>query len=422
MRNKNNKTFYFCNSCIHTFGEQDINLLQYKDEEQELKDIEKYCNICGQKIDDNNDIHEISKQVDLFKSAVKNPNLTVVCFIAPSIRVSISNEFMNGKIEDCQGKIISALKILGCDIVFDMNIGADFTVVEEAHEFVKRYNSKKNLPMFTSCCPGWVNFITKTYPEFIPNLSTCKSPQQMFGALISKYYASYLGKKSTDLFVVSIVPCLIKKLEARYSSNNASIGLDVDAAITTSELIELIKESDIDFNNLENSEFDNFFGTASGAGAIFGSTGGVMEAALRTIGDKISDNEIDNAMYQIVRGREGIRRSEISVGDKKIKIAIVSGLASVKPLIESIKSGEELDFVEVMACPGGCVGGGGQPKQNISDIEETIHKRAEELYNCANKNINQKAHKNPSLEKIYTKYLGDIGGDKAYKILHRGYN
>ena len=322
----------FCDSCIHVFGEQDINLKQNIIKNK--NELSKYCGICGQLID--NTQEDKNEQVSLVKSALKNPNLTVVCFTAPSIRVSVSNELLDGDFKDCQGKINTALRLLGFDVVFDMNIGADFTIVEEAHEFVERLKTNTNLPLMTSCCPGWVNFIRKAYPEFVKNLSTCKSPQQMFGALISKYYAQSIGKKSTDLFVVSLVPCVIKKLEAREEDINASVGYDVDAVITTKDFIDLIRENNIDFKNLESSLFDDFFGTASGAGSIFGTTGGVMESALRTIGDSIDHEDLDEAMYKLVRGHDAIRRAEIPFKNKLIKVAVVSGLKNVKKLLESI--------------------------------------------------------------------------------------
>ena len=331
-----------------------------------------------------------------------------------------SEAFYNGKVVECQGQINSALRYLGVDVVFDMNIGADFTILEESNEFVKRYLEKKNLPMMTSCCPGWVSFIKNAYPEYIKNLSTCKSPQQMLGALISKYYAKKINKKSTDLFVVSVVPCLVKKLEAKQPNINASKGFDVDATITTNELVELIKESNIDFCNLKPSKFDDFFGCASGAGAIFGTTGGVMESALRSIGDIIDKKDLDEAMYKLVRGQEGIRTASIKLKNGEIKLAIASGLVNAKAIMERIKNGEYFDFIEIMACPGGCVGGGGQPRnlENLNIIQE----RANVLYNSSDKIKKRKAHFNDSIINIYKKYIGDVGGKTAYRILHRKYN
>ena len=410
---------HYCESCLHVLGEKQ-KIIEFCDISNITEEIELYCELCGQKLNSQLDSNINNKtQLSLFKSAIKNSNLKVVCFTAPSIRASVSEVFLDGKIEECQGKLNTALRLLGVDIVFDMNVAADFTVVEEAEEFVKRFKTKKNLPMMTSCCPGWVNFVTKTYPEFIKNLSTCKSPQQMFGALISKYYAESIGKKSTDLFVVSIVPCLVKKLEAKQDGINFNVGYDVDAAITTSELIEMIKEAGIDFKSLEKTNFDEFFGSSSGAGTIFGSTGGVMEAVLRTIGDKVEEKELHDCMYELVRGQEGIRKTIINTGKELIKIAVVSGLMNIKPLLESIKQGEQFDFIEVMACPGGCVGGGGQPRVKIEEQTEITQQRANVLYKDAELKKHKKAHKNPSVIKIYDKHIGKVGGKTAYKILHR---
>ena len=304
-----------------------------------------------------------------------------------------------------------------------MNVAADFTVVEEAKEFEKRLRENKNLPMMTSCCPGWVNYVTKFYKEFIPNLSTCKSPQQMFGALINTYYAEKVNKKSTELFVVSIVPCLAKKLEAKQSGMNSNIGYDVDAAITTTEIIDMIKKAGIDFNSLKESNFDSFFGTASGAGTIFGNTGGVMEAVLRTVCDSIADSDVSETMYELVRGQEGVRKKEIRIGDKVIKIAVISGIVNAKQVLEDIKAGkEQFDFIEVMACPGGCVGGGGQPRCINGDQQLITRERSKILYESELKLNNKKAHNNPAVKDVYQKFIGEVGGKKAHKLLHRRYD
>jgi len=417
---------HYCESCKHIMeekGEKVIAcnykcLLDHPD-----RDFDLFCSNCGASISvcENEELMK-STNISLVKSAIKNPNITVVCFTAPSIRASISEEFNNGVVENAQGKLNTALRLLGFDVVFDMNVAADFTVVEEAKEFVERFKAKKNLPMMTSCCPGWVNFVTKAYKEFVPNLSTCKSPQQMFGALINNYYAEVMGKKSTEYFVVSIVPCLAKRLEARTEGINTNIGYDVDAAITTTEIVAMIKEAGIDFNSLKESDFDTFFGSASGAGTIFGNTGGVMEAVLRTIGDTVEEKDIEEAMCQLVRGEEGVRKAVIEFGKHKIRVAVVSGLMNAKPLLDKIKSGdEEYDFVEVMACPGGCVGGGGQPRRNLDEIPKFTRKRAKVLYDNGDRNIKRKSHKNPSVQIVYKNYLGEIGGELAQKLLHRRY-
>ena len=418
---------HLCESCMHLFEEQgkqfqscDFDFLSSTNYE----DIELVCSSCGTYIGMCDEVKNLKRtQATLVKSALQNPKVTVVGYTAPSVRASISEMFGEGEVEDAQGKVVAALRLLGFDVVFDMNVAADFTVVEEAHEFVKRLKENKNLPMMTSCCPGWVNYVTKFWKEFIPNLSTCKSPQQMFGALINNYFSKSIGKKSTDLFVVSIVPCVAKKLEAKQAGINSNVGFDVDAAITTTELVEMIQKAKINFDLLEPSNFDTFFGSASGAGTIFGNTGGVMEAVLRTAGDSIDQTDVDASMFELVRGQEGIRRRTIKLGGRDINIAVVSGIMNAKDLLENIRLGKEnLHFIEVMACPGGCVGGGGQPRHDVDKIPEYVKKRAKVLYDSELQLNTKKAHRNPAVLKIYEDYIGDIGGEESINLLHRYYD
>lgn len=425
---------HYCESCIHLLEEkgEKISPCSYEclcDLPPDTK-ISLKCENCGKEISTCPDELLMKKnQVSLVKSAIENPKVKVICFIAPSVRASVTEVFENGRVRNGQGRLITALKKLGFDVVFDMNIGADFTVVEEANEFLERYIQKKNLPMMTSCCPGWVNYVTKAYKEFIPNLSTCKSPQQIFGALINDYYAKSEKCKSTDFFVVSIVPCLAKKLEAKTPGINYSQGFDVDAAITTAEVVSLIKDAGIDWDKLEESKFDDFWGDCSGAGAIFGTTGGVMEAVLRSVGDTLDKEVVKTVTHKLIRGQEGIRKAEIVFGENKIRVAIVSGIGNAKQLLEDIKSGkEEIDFLEVMACPGGCVGGGGQPRHELDKIPFFVKKRAKVLYEYDEKlhdnelmDYYRKAHNSPTITKIYNTYLGGVGGEKAKKMLHRKY-
>lgn len=427
MKNLKKCKQHYCESCEHILLEQGVKLTSCAFDclsNVSTDEISLICKNCGNYIGECNEVRDLKRtQQTLVESALINEKVTTVCFTAPSIRASISEEFSSGKVEDAQGKLVTALRKLGFDVVFDMNIAADFTTVEEAHEFLKRLESGKNLPMMTSCCPGWVNYVTKFYKEFIPNLSTCKSPQQMFGALINNYYATSIGKNSTDLFVVSIVPCLAKKLEAKQVGINSNVGFDVDAALTTTEIVSMIKKANIDFENLEPSAYDSFFGTASGAGTIFGNTGGVMEAVLRTAGDSITKTEQDEVLYKLVRGQEGIRRQTIKLGQREIRIAVVSGIMNAKELLDNIKNGKETyDFVEVMACPGGCVGGGGQPRHDVAQIPKFTEMRAKVLYESELKLNTRKAHKNPSIQNIYKNYLGTPGGKKAKKLLHRKYD
>lgn len=412
----------YCDSCRHVMKEKGQSVCD-SCASCSLDGKSLICANCGAIID-NCPCFEGAKQsqLKLVESAIKNPKLTLVCFTAPSIRASITEEFFDGRVEDGKGKLVAALKKLGFDFVFDMNVAADFTVVEEANEFVLRYKEQKNLPMMTSCCPGWVNYVTKTYKEFVPNLSTCKSPQQMFGALLNTCFVEKLGKRSTDIFVVSIVPCLAKKLEAQQETKNCNTGYDVDVAITTSELVQMIKDAGIDFAKLEECDYDEFFGSASAAGTIFGNTGGVLEAVMRTVGDTLEKKETNELLSALVRGEEGIRRANIDFGKHKIKVAVVSGIKHASQLLENIKQGKEkLDFVEVMACEGGCVGGGGQPRHMLLEIPEFTKRRATVLYEAGNNTKIRKAHNNPSVKKIYDEFLGGVGSEKAQNLLHRNY-
>lgn len=415
-----------CESCIHVFKEEhmldsscDLNCFALDDCPHKKR---KYCAKCKQVLDPEPNEEDFNQDLELLESALNNKNLKVICYTAPSIRVSIGDEFGFKPGENVEGKMVAALKQLGFYQVFDMNTAADFTILEEAHEFVERYKNNKNLPMFTSCCPGWVNYAKKVYPELIKNLSTCKSPQQMFGSLLNTYYAEKHGFKSTEMFVVSIVPCLAKKLELKQAELNTNVGQDVDLAITTKEISRFMRAKNIDLKNLDDKNFDDFFGSSTGAGAIFGNTGGVTEAVLRTIGDTLSLNEKVSLEYQMVRGIDSIRKAEIKFGKEKIKIAVVMGLKNVPLIIEELKKNpKKYHFVEVMACSGGCIGGGGQTSIDGVSPATLIEYRAKGLYECELKREHRKAHLNPAVQDIYKNYLGKIGGRNAKRILHRKY-
>lgn len=410
------KKKFYCESCKHIAHEKGLSL------ENSILDIEQglpvFCDICGQEIYNLTENNSLKKELETTKSALNNKNLHVICFTAPSIRASIGEAF--GLHEDCRGKMITALKLLGFDNVFDMNIAADFTTVEEAHEFLYRLQTKTNLPMLTSCCPGWVNYVERAYPQFKNNLSSCKSPQQMFGALINNIYANHIGKKSTELFIVSIVPCLIKKLERVKEDMNTSIGYDVDACITTNELAELIKENNIDFKNLKNSSFDSFFGESTGAGVIFGNTGGVMNAVLGSLGEKDCNKQINSLNTQLKTGKSGIKSGTIKINNQPVKIAIASGLNNARDLLEELtENPNKYDFVEVMACPGGCVGGGGQiPILTLENKSQIIQNRASILYNAAKRKKIKQSNDNPALKQIYARHLDFVGSAKAHQLLH----
>lgn len=427
------------NLCVHDFCESCTHIMKEKGEIYQdckydcfsmsggciKKQQREFCALCGQPMDLGEDNSPSMQDVNLLRSALENPKIKVVCFTAPSIRVSLGEEFGYKVGTFVENQMVSALKKLGFDEVFDMNLGADFTIVEEAKELERRLECGEGLPMFTSCCPGWVNFCTKVTKEFIPNLSTCKSPQQMFGSIINNYYVEKKGLTSTDIFVASIVPCPVKKIEARNELINSNVGFDVDVAITTKEIAYLLKEKNIDLKEFDQSKetYDSFFGAASGGGAIFANTGGVMESILRVVGDSLSKEELKELTYEPVRGLEGIKRAEIQFGNQTLRVAVVMGLRFVKDILNEIKNDpQRYHFIEVMACEGGCIGGAGQPETKEGDIRETLQKRAKCLYSAELKHKYRKSHKNPAVLKVYNEYFGSVGGQKAEKLLHRKFS
>lgn len=322
------------------------------------------------------------------------------------------------------GKMISALKRLGFDKVFDTNTGADFTIVEEANEFIERLTENDNLPMITSCSPGWVKYIEMNSPELLPHLSSCKSPHQMFGALIKTYYAKKEKINPEKIYVVSVMPCIAKKFERERPEMKNNGLYDVDNVITTRELSRMIKQANIEFEKLEDDVFDNPTGEATGAAAIFGTTGGVMEAALRTAQDNLTGKDLDKIEFEQIRGEQGIKRASVNIADKEVKVVAASGLANAKQILEEIKNKKaDYQFVEIMACPGGCVMGGGQPiKSSKTRSEVDVQKlRADSLYSIDEKSIIRKSHKNPFVKKVYEEYLEEPGSYRAHKLLHTTY-
>ena len=322
------------------------------------------------------------------------------------------------------GKMVTALKRLGFDKVFDTNTGADFTIMEEANEFIERFQEKEHLPMITSCSPGWVKYIEMNYPELLPHLSTCKSPHQMFGALLKTYYAKKEGIDPNKIYVVSVMPCIAKKFERQRAEMKNNGLYDVDNVITTRELSRMIKQANIEFTKLKDSEFDSPMGEATGAAAIFGTTGGVMEAALRTAQDTLTGKDLDQIDFEQVRGGDGIKKATVNIAGTDIKVVAASGLSNAKKILEEIKSGKaDYQFVEIMACPGGCVMGGGQPiKSSKIRSEIDVRKlRAEALYTIDEKSTIRKSHENSIVKKIYEEYLEKPGSYRAEKLLHTTY-
>lgn len=396
------------NSCVSTAGHNSLN------------DVN--CTFCGQCIEvcPTGALRE-KDSTQIVWDKINDKNTYVIVQTAPSVRVALGEEFGMPIGTNVEGKMVNALKQMGFDKVFDTNTGADFTIVEEGTEFIKRLQNNDNLPMITSCCPGWVKYIEMNYPENIGHLSSCKSPHEMFGALLKTYYAKKEEIDPSKMFVVSVMPCIAKK----YERQREEMKQDVDAVITTRELARMIKQAKIDFVNLEDAKFDDPMGEATGAAAIFGVTGGVMEAALRSVSEIVTGKPLDKISFEQVRGESGIKRAEIEIGDKKVKVAVAHGLANAQTIMEEIKSGKaDYQFVEIMACPGGCITGGGQPIKNAKIQEEVdIHKkRAEAMYSIDEKSIIRKSHENPVLKQIYKEFLGEPNGELAHKLLHTHYS
>jgi len=346
--------------------------------------------------------------------ALDDPEKHVVVQTAPAVRVSLSEAFSGKSGEICTEKMVTALKKLGFDKVFDTNFAADLTIVEEANEFVERINQGGKLPLFTSCSPGWINFIEEYYPEYLDNLSSCKSPQQMFGALAHSYYLDNTEVEEKDLIVVSIMPCTAKKFEAQ----REEMAGDVDYVLTTRELAQMIKEAGFKFENLEDSNFDQLMGESTGAGAIFGTTGGVMEAALRTAYEKITGKELEEIDINGVRGFDEIKKITVNIDGLEVKAAVAHGLSNARKVFEMIKKGEEFHFIEFMACPGGCLGGGGQP---LAADKEVLKNRMEAIYEIDTNKKLRKSHENPYIIKLYKEYLENPGSEIAHKLLHTKY-
>jgi len=322
------------------------------------------------------------------------------------------------------GKLAASLRRLGFDKVFDTDFGADLTIMEEATELLNRLKKGGTLPMITSCSPGWIKFCETYYPEFIPNLSTCKSPHEMMGAIIKSYYAEKAGLDPKDIRVVSVMPCTAKKFEADREELAGTGYPDVDAVITTRELARMIKQAGIDFANLPDEDFDTLLGESTGAGVIFGATGGVMEAALRTAYEALTGKTLENVDFTAVRGVEGVKEASVQVGDLTVNVAVANGTGNASKLLDSVKSGEkQYTFIEVMGCPGGCVTGGGQPIVSSTKRMECDPRvlRAAALYREDEGKKIRKSHENPEIKALYADYLGEPNGHKAHQLLHTHY-
>ncbi|MFQ9901739.1 MAG: NADH-dependent [FeFe] hydrogenase, group A6 [Ruthenibacterium sp.] len=359
-------------------------------------------------------------------AALHDPEKYVVVQTAPSVRATLGECFGLPIGTNVEGKMVAALRRLGFNAVFDTDTAADFTIMEEATEFVHRVKNGGVLPMITSCSPGWVKFCETYYPDMIPNLSSCKSPQGMFGALTKTYYAEKMGLDPRNIVSVSVMPCTAKKFEVgRDDMCAAGEGIpDMDISITTRELARMIQRAGIVFNELPDEDFDPALGESTGAAVIFGATGGVMEAALRTAVELVTGEVAPEVDYTEVRGTQGIKEATYELGGMKLNVCVASGLSNADKVLKAVQSGEKhYDFIEFMACPGGCVNGGGQPTQpaSVRNFVDLKSLRAKALYSEDEAKAVRKSHENPLLKKIYAEYLGQPGGEKAHHILHTSY-
>ena len=419
-----------CGRCIQMCSEvQGLAILDYigRSSDVEVKPAfgwylgDVACVACGQcsvvcpvaAITEKEDIEQVWE-------AINNPNKTVIVQTAPAVRVSLGEEFGMEPGEIVTGKLVSSLRALGFDSVFDTDFTADLTIIEEGHELLKRIKDGGTLPMLTSCSPGWINFIEQYYPELLPHLSTCKSPQQMFGALAKGYYAEKIGKKPEDIYSVSIMPCTAKKFEAdRDEMMVDGKNPDVDVVLTTRELGKMLRQAGVDFNKLEEEEYDTPFGLSTGAGVIFGATGGVMEAALRTVYEVVTGETLEALDFYGVRGLDGIKEAEVDLAGTIVKVAVAHSLSNARKVMELIKDGKaDYAFIEIMCCPGGCIGGGGQP---FGGTDELRLKRIDAIYQ-ADKNLPlRKSHENPAVKQLYEEFLIEPLGEISHHLLHTHY-
>lgn len=378
------------------------------------------CALCGQcaNVCPTGAISEHS-YIDEVKAAVADPEKTVVVQIAPAVRASIGETQAIPPGSLMTKKLPDAMKQLGFDRVLDTNFAADLTIMEEGHEFLDRLQNGGVFPMITSCSPGWIRFIEFFYPDLLPHLSSCKSPQQMFGAVVKTYYANQEGIDPENLVCVSIMPCTAKKFEMNREGMSDSGYKDVDYVLTTRELGKWLNEKHVDLLKCEDKPFDPLMGESTGAGAIFGATGGVMEAALRTVADIVSGEDLQKVDYDMVRGLSGVKEAQLDINGNIVNIAVANGLGNARKLLEAIANGTaDYHFVEIMACPGGCIGGGGQPKPAG---KSTLQKRVQAIYDADRGLPLRKSHMNPEIQLLYEKFLGEPGSHKSHELLHTTY-
>ena len=430
---RDNSKCILCRRCVAACDEQGISVIGANARgfdtcitspfEREIKEFS--CIACGQCIV-NCPTGALREKDDTPKvlEAINDPEKYVVVQTAPAVRAALGEEFGLPIGTDVEGKMVAALRRLGFDKVFDTDFSADLTIMEESNELIERITNGGALPMITSCSPGWVKYCEHYYPEQLDHLSTCKSPQQMFGATLKTWYAQKMDIDPAKIVSVSVMPCTAKKFEVGRDDQSASGYADVDISITTRELARMIKSAGISFNSLPDETYDSPLGEGSGAAVIFGATGGVMEAALRTAVEKITGQALDNVDFTEVRGMEGVKEATYTVGDLSIKVAVASGTKNAKTLMEQIKNGtSEYQFIEIMGCPGGCINGGGQPivSAAVRNFEDFRSKRASVLYNLDKNNENRKSHENSAIKRVYDEFFGEPGSHKAHEVLHTTY-
>ncbi len=361
----------------------------------------------------------VKNETELAFAALNDPNKVVIAQIAPAVRVAVGEMFGLKPGEVSLGKLVAALKMMGFDKVFDTSFTADLTVMEETHEFIERLQKSERLPQFTSCCPAWVKYVEQFHPELLENLSTCRSPQGMFGSIVKKHLAKEMHIDPERVFFISIMPCTAKKFEAKRPELATDGHPDVDLVLTTQEIGSMIKEAGIDFASLDVEALDMPFGFTSGAGVIFGASGGVAEATLRAAADLLTGDDVHNIDFYEVRGLEGLKQAQVEMEGKVINIAVVSGLNNAKKVISKIQKGEvDYDLIEVMACPGGCIGGAGQPVPTDTSVRE---KRIKGIYKSEKLQQLRKAQQNPLVEKLYTSWLEKPNSRMAHENLHTHY-
>ena len=416
-----------CGRCIAACSEvQDINVMDKEDRGYNTMVVPPYgkkladtsCVNCGQCVQVcPTGALTIHDDTECFSNA-KREGKHIIAQIAPSVRINLAEALGEDPGTVSTGRLVSAMKIIGFDKVFDSDFSADLTIMEEGTELIGRIQNGGTFPMFTSCCPAWIKYLETYAPDLRPHLSTCKSPMEMFGPLIKTYFAKKDNLDPKNICSVAIMPCTAKKFECKRREMNASGERDVDFVLTVAELARMIETAGIDFKNLEETEFDNPFGLGSGAGLIFGATGGVMEAALRTVYEVVTGETLENIEFESVRGREGWKEATVQIGDLEVKVAIVHELRNARKLIEKVRAGEaDYHFVEVMACPGGCVGGGGNAKRTWKKVE----KRLESIYEEDRNLPVRKSHENPYIKQCYEEFLGEPNSELAHKLLHTHY-